>query len=79
MSSLTLVIFDFFGRVGSAYVGSVSWDGSITYQIEAYGTVDITVDTPTGRREGITLQYVALIPGFFTNLISLVEQKKTEM
>ena len=49
--------------------------GSTTYQIEAYGTVDITVDTPTGRRESITLQHVALIPGFFTNLISFSRAK----
>ena len=45
--------------------------GSTTYPIQAYGTVDITLTTPTGKRESIILKQVALIPGFFTNLVSL--------
>ena len=44
--------------------------GSSTYPIQAYGTVDITVASPTGKRETIALKQVALIPGFFTNLVS---------
>lgn len=44
--------------------------GSTTYPIQAYGTVDITVTSPTGKRESIVLKQVALIPGFFTNLVS---------
>ena len=44
--------------------------GSTTYPIQAYGTVDITVTSPTGKRERIVLNQVALIPGFFTNLVS---------
>ena len=45
--------------------------GSTTYPIQAYGTVDITVTSPTGKRQSIALKQVALIPGFFTNLVSL--------
>ena len=44
--------------------------GSTTYPIRAYGTVDITVTSPTGKRESIPLKQVALIPDFFTNLVS---------
>ena len=44
--------------------------GSTTYPIQAYGTVDITLTSPTGKRESIILKQVALIPGFFTNLVS---------
>jgi hypothetical protein len=44
--------------------------GKETYQIHAYGTVDLTVQTPndTGK---ITLLNVALVPGFLTNLVAL--------
>ena len=45
--------------------------GSTTYPIQAYGTVDITITSPTGKRASITLNQVALIPGFLTNLVSL--------
>ena len=44
--------------------------GSTTYPIQAYGTVDITLTSPTGKRQSTTLKQVALIPGFFTNLVS---------
>ena len=44
--------------------------GSTTYPIQAYGTVDITLTSPTGKLQSITLKQVALIPGFFTNLVS---------
>lgn len=44
--------------------------GSTTYPIQAYGTVDITVTSPTGKRASIVLKQVALIPGFFTNVVS---------
>ena len=49
--------------------------GSTTYLIEAYGTVDVTVTSPTGKKETIILDKVALIPGFFTNLVSLARAK----
>ena len=49
--------------------------GSTTYPITAYGTVDITVASPTGRTESVTLNQVALIPGFFTNLVSFSKAK----
>ena len=49
--------------------------GSTTYPIQAYGTVDITVTSPTGKRESIVLKQVALIPGFFTNLVSFSRAK----
>ena len=44
--------------------------GSTTYQIEAYGTVDITITTPNGSKRNTTLHNVALVPSFFTNLVS---------
>ena len=44
MSLLTLVMFDFFGRVGSVYGGSVSWDGSMRSQIFAYFALALTID-----------------------------------
>ena len=44
--------------------------GSNTYPIQAYGTIDITFTSPTGKRQSITLKQAALIPGFFTNLVS---------
>ena len=44
--------------------------GSITYPIEAYGTVDVLFDTPSGQKISIKLRNVALIPGFLTNLVS---------
>ena len=44
--------------------------GSTTYQIEAYGDVDITLNSPTSSTKKKTLYYVALVPSFFTNLVS---------
>ena len=49
--------------------------GSTTYPIKAYGTVDITINSPTGQTETITLSHVALVPGFFTNLVSFSRAK----
>ncbi len=49
--------------------------GSTTYPIQAYGTVDITVTSPTGKGESITLNQVALIPRFLTNLVSFSRAK----
>ena len=49
--------------------------GSTIYPITAYRTVDITVASPTGRTENISLNQVALIPGFFTNLVSFSKAK----
>ena len=49
--------------------------GSTTYLIKAYGTVDITINLPTGQTETITLSHVALVPGFFTNLVSFSRAK----
>ena len=45
------------------------------YAIEAYGTVVISVDTPTGPSI-LTLLNVAFAPGFLTNLVCLRLFKK---
>lgn len=44
--------------------------GKTVYQIEAFGSVDITVQSPSGPRL-VTLLDVALAPGFSTNTASL--------
>ena len=44
--------------------------GSTRYPIQAYGKVDITFTSPAGIGKIITLNQVALVPGFFTNLVS---------
>ena len=44
--------------------------GKTVYQIEAFGTVEITVQGPNGPKP-IDLINVALVPGFFTNIASL--------
>jgi hypothetical protein len=44
--------------------------GKDSYEIEAFGTVDLTVQTPNGIAKIILLN-VALVPGFLTNLVSL--------
>lgn len=43
--------------------------------IEAYGTIKITADSPTGPKE-ITLQNVAYVPDFMTNVTSLFLMRK---
>ena len=50
--------------------------GSTTYQIEAYGDVDITLTSPTGDKKKKTLYHVALVPSFFTNLVSYSKAMK---
>ena len=44
--------------------------GRDSYQIEAFGTVDVSLNTPNGPLT-ITLKEVAFIPGYLTNIISL--------
>ena len=44
--------------------------GKTSYPIEAFGTVDVQVQTPNGPGR-IELTNVALAPGFMTNLVSL--------
>jgi Reverse transcriptase (RNA-dependent DNA polymerase)/GAG-pre-integrase domain len=44
--------------------------GKTTYQIDAFGTVDIIVETPTGPQI-VQLAEVALVEGFLTNLVSI--------
>jgi len=39
-------------------------------KIQAYGTVTITVNTPTGKSK-IKLSHVALVPAMFTNIVAL--------
>jgi hypothetical protein len=39
-------------------------------KIQAYGTVTITVDTPT-RKSKMKLSYIALAPTFFINIVAL--------
>jgi len=43
--------------------------GTTAYKIEAYGTVTISVETPTGKRT-IDLLETVLVPGFLTNCVS---------
>ena len=50
--------------------------GSTTYPILGYGTVDVLFTTPTGQQMTIPLRHIALIPGFFTNLISFSRAKE---
>ena len=57
-----------FDRIASD--DSILFSGKTIYQIEAYGTVIITVQSPTGPIQ-IKLLNVAYIPGFFTNLVAL--------
>ena len=42
---------------------------STTYSIETYSTINITVTSPTSKEETVTLNQVALILGFFINLV----------
>jgi hypothetical protein len=44
--------------------------GKMIYQIEAFGSVNITIQCPTGPKT-LTLLNVVLAPGFFTNTTSL--------
>jgi hypothetical protein len=44
--------------------------GKTEYQIEAFGSVEITVQSPKGPKS-IILANVALVPGFFTSIASL--------
>jgi len=39
-------------------------------KIQAYGTVTITINTPTGKSK-MKLSYIALAPTFFTNIVAL--------
>jgi hypothetical protein len=48
----------------------VLYAGKECYQIEAFGTVKVWINTPQGRQY-IELLNVALAPGFMTNLVSL--------
>jgi hypothetical protein len=40
-------------------------------KIQAYGTVTITVDTPTGSSK-MKLSYIALVPTIFINIVALL-------
>ena len=44
--------------------------GSHVYRVEAFGSVQVTIDTPDGQLD-IELRDVAYIPGFLTNVVSL--------
>ena len=44
--------------------------GGSSYPISAFGSLDITINTPAGER-AMTLLNVAYVPGFMTNLVSL--------
>jgi hypothetical protein len=55
-------------RIASATDTLIS--GKTVYQIESFGSVDITVQSPLGPKS-ITLLDVALAPGFFINTASL--------
>ena len=56
-----------FGRKASETDTLIS--GKTVYQIEAFGSVEITVQSQKGPKQ-IDLLNVALIPGFFTNIAS---------
>ena len=68
-----------FNTTHSTKLNDYLTSGSTTYPIQAYGTVDITVTSPTGKRESIVLKQVALIPGFFTNLVSFSRAKTAKI
>ena len=40
-------------------------------KIQAYGTVTITINTPTGKSK-MKLSHIALAPTFFTNIVALL-------
>src|ERR1700679_3594338 len=47
-------------------------------KIQAYKTVTITVDTPTGKSK-MKLSYIALVPTFFTNIIALLRATENDI
>jgi len=47
-------------------------------KIQAYGTVTITVNTPTGKLK-IKLSYIALVPTIFTNIVALLRATKNDI
>ena len=60
-----------FTRTHPATEQDVVCSGKDTYQIEAFGIVDIAINTPHGTQAINRLVNVALVPGFLTNLVSL--------
>ena len=70
-SGATIHICNNLKRFSATHPGSGSiLAGDTVVDIKAWGTVDITVNTPRGR-ETIPLQDVAYIPSFHTSLVSL--------
>jgi hypothetical protein len=59
-----------FRKTRNALPDNQLFAGKTSYPIAYFGTVSIIVNTPDGLGE-ITLENVALAPGFMTNLVSL--------
>jgi len=53
--------------------------GKTSYKIEAFGTCEIGISTPTGERDTIVLQNVALVPGFMANLVSFSKANQADI
>ena len=59
-----------FTKTRDAEPGETLMGGKETYNIEAFGTAEVEVDTPMGFGT-VMLHEVALVPGFLSNLVSL--------
>jgi len=59
-----------FQKTRNASINDILYAGKTKYQIEAFGTAIITVNTPQGKKK-IELLNIALAPRFITNLVSL--------
>ena len=47
-------------------------------KIQAYGTVTITVNTPT-RKSKMKLSYIVLVPTIFTNIVALLRATNNDI
>jgi len=47
-------------------------------KIQAYGTVTITINTPTGKLK-MKLSYIALAPTFFINIVALLRATNNDI
>ena len=61
---------DRFQKTCDALLDNQLFASKTLYLITCFGTVSITTNTPNGPGE-LTLENVALAPGFMTNLVSL--------
>jgi len=47
-------------------------------KIQAYGTVTITINTPTGKSK-MKLSHIALAPTFFINIVALLRATNNDI